>query len=170
MNTKIIEGEANKLSYTQKLAHSFKAGWREGNWHITFTAVLFPLAVIVLWLVSLVREKIVSPEIMPGPLVIVIMIPAVLFALFYAGLRQGPNARFGRFSWWLVIVMTYGCLLCKMVHKARSCPAGPCKLQESASVKIAGHGFDMTMQVEGQISEKAPLMGGRRFSQDLRFC
>jgi hypothetical protein len=87
----------------------FKEGWAEASWGSYFIVALFPLVMATSFLAYLIEGKVSSP---PSPLFWLLSTPAVLFSLYWAGLKSGPNNWLGR----LVFAMT---LLWLVIHLIR---------------------------------------------------
>jgi hypothetical protein len=110
-----------------RLIHETVTGWKEARWSLDFAMLLLPLTLAATGVAYVIEGGVQSP---PTPLAMGLTGLASLVSLYWAGLKDGPDGRLGRWVWTLTVVLFVLWLIKTLIKKQEG---------ETAELKLAGH-------------------------------
>jgi hypothetical protein len=125
------EGREGRVQVAWK---RLRAGAADVRWALYFAVALFPALAGALLIAALLGWDMSSE---PGGWIWLLVAPAVAVALFFAGLRDGPRGRLGRYVWGAVLIAV-GIMLLRDILRN---PA----VSRTREVRLAGHGAGVTI-------------------------
>jgi hypothetical protein len=109
-----------------------QAGWRDARWSFYFTIALLPSVIGAVFLSYLIEGKATTP---PSPLTWLLCAAAAMFSLYWAGLKDGLDGRFGRHVWLLTLLLVGYWLMLSLLRSHQS--------EGKTRVRLAGQAFNI---------------------------
>jgi heme exporter protein D len=138
------------------------AGWKDVRWAVYFAILLLPALAIALGLSFAISGRLIEP---PNSVTWTLAGLAAFVSLYWAGLWDGFDGRFGRYVWVVTLVAVAWWLIRSLMRQASAPSAPGQRLERTTRLKLARH--RVTLTVSGQLPKVRFLEVGQTIRRQL---